>query len=215
MTERELDGRLEKGVSAAGGSLPEELCLTATSMAQGQQQQFECIGSSLSSFVSFTISTTFTSPHPSSLCLSGPVSLTKYVYKPKNRYNKIPAIITSVTSLSHLCGRELVVQLTESTHRCSNDVQKRIEWADSFICSSAHKMKKFSVLLLRLIHSTPPSHSLLLHLLCGGFSESQSVRRWGAGVRRSDGGPSRVPALLGLARLSLMLGIWPAQGDLS
>lgn len=77
--ERDLDGKLKKGVSAAGDSLPEELCSAATSTAQGQQQQFECIGSSLSSFVSFRISTTCTFPHLSSHCLSVHMTLAKYV----------------------------------------------------------------------------------------------------------------------------------------
>lgn len=46
----------EKG-QRSSGSLPGELCSTGTSTAQGRQQQFECIGGSLSSFVSFTAST--------------------------------------------------------------------------------------------------------------------------------------------------------------
>lgn len=52
MTQRVLDGRLEKGVRAAGGSLPGELCLAASSTAQGQQQLFESIGSSPSHHLS-------------------------------------------------------------------------------------------------------------------------------------------------------------------
>lgn len=88
MTERALDRRLEKGVSAAGGSLPEEPCSAAASTAQGEQQQFECAGSPLSSFVCFTLSAAFASPHLSSLCLSVPVGLAKDVYALKIRYHK-------------------------------------------------------------------------------------------------------------------------------
>lgn len=40
-------------------------------------------------------------------------------------------------------------------------------------------------------------------------------RMWRAGVGRSNGGPSRVPALLGSAHLSPILGLWLAQGHLS
>lgn len=115
----------KKGVSAARGSLPEELCSTGTSTAQGQQQCFECIGCSLSHHLS-------PSQHPLPLpLLSVPLSAGPSMFI--NSYNKIPAIITPVNSLGHSSHSPTGVQYT--------DVQKRIEWTDSFICLSTHRMK--------------------------------------------------------------------------
>lgn len=91
------------------------------------------------------------------------------------------------------------VSLRPASHsRSDNPASWMMFSSDSFICSSTHKMTEFSVLLLHLLLSTPPSH-FFCHLLCWEFGKNQSVRWRAAGVGRSDGGPSRVPALLGSA----------------
>lgn len=148
--------------------MPEGFCSTGTSSAQGQQQQFECIGFSLSSFVSFAASTL---PLPLlSLSLSAWPSTficlkTATINHPQSSLPS-PLLATGVTAL-------LEVQNPLTGVRKKHDVQRRIEWADSFICSSTHKLKKGPVFYFYIFSpSTPPSHSLLLHLLCGGFGES-------------------------------------------
>lgn len=98
----------KKGVSAGGDSLPEELCLTGASTAQGQHQQFLCIGSSLSLVICLPHSIHY-------LYLSEKTDSVKY---PQLSFP--PALFTTEVTAW------LVVQLTKSTYRCSkNDVQKK------------------------------------------------------------------------------------------
>lgn len=167
MTEGELDGRLEKGGQCGWGQ-PARRTLLAGNIAGPRSTAALRVHRQLSLIICLLHSIRY-------LSLSSPLLSLPLCPRParprimfirwKNRFNKTPAIAAPVTSLGH--GSHGAVPLAG----VQNDVQKRIERAESFICSSAHRMKKFSVLLLHL-RSTPPSHSLLLHLLCGGFGES-------------------------------------------
>lgn len=170
---RDLDGKPVKGVRAAEGSLAERPCSTATSRSMAA---FRELSHHLSP------SATFNFHHLSSLCPFQPGHV---------RWNGETEKLSVHTSKR--------VSLRPASHsRSDNPASWMMFSSDSFICSSTHKMTEFSVLLLHLLLSTPPSH-FFCHLLCWEFGKNQSVRWRAAGVGRSDGGPSRVPALLGSA----------------
>lgn len=137
MLDRDLDGKPVKGVRAAEGSLAEWPCSTATSRSMAA---FRELSHHLSP------SATFNFHHLSSLCPFQPGHV---------RWNGETEKLSVHTSKR--------VSLRPASHSRSrhNPASWMMFSSDSFICSSTHKMTEFSVLLLHLLLSTPPSHFFL------------------------------------------------------
>lgn len=114
----------------------------------------------------------------------------------KNKINKkIPPVLTSTSGVT----ASLIAALT----RCTFWMMHRNARRESApLYAQVHTEWRSSGFYFCVLTPPHPTQHLLLtlfYLLCGGFSKSQSVRWWGAGVKHGDGGPSRVPALLGSA----------------
>lgn len=172
MLDRDLDGKPVKGVRAAEGSLAERPCSTATSRSMAA---FRELSHHLSP------SATFNFHHLSSLCTFQPGHV---------RWNSEMEELPVHTSKS--------VFLRPASH--SRSRHSPASWMMFSSDSYAQVRTKWqsSVFYFSIFSS---QHLLLIfrHLPCGEFRKNQSVRWRAAGVGRSDGGPSRVPALLGSA----------------
>lgn len=188
MLDRDLDGKPVKGVRAAEGSLAERPCSTATSRSMAA---FRELSHHLSP------SATFNFHHLSSLCPFQP----GYV-----RWNG------ETEKLSVHTSKRVFLRPASHNRSQHNPASWMMFSSDSFICSSTHKMTEFSVLLLHLLLSTPPSHFFAIYCV-----ESSGKTNLSGGGQLASGAVMVGPpgSLLYLARLSPMLGICSALGDLS